>query len=180
MDIGEKSPALTGSAAFDLADYETPVVGNIQIPQVRWSIEKHRVAQMLALEGKPKSKISKETGVPVPTINKWLEHGEFRDYINQLVMNEASVMNAESLRMAIKTLRAREAAAEAADDWAGFSRADSMDIISTVRKLTGEEHKEESSYLKVMEKLMEKIPDSPARKVIDVTPHENLTPQKSI
>lgn len=160
------------SEAFELADFETPV-STLPVPNVVWSIEKHTVAQMLALEGKSKARISRETGVPVGTITKWQQHGEFRDYINQLVLEQVAVLKARKLQDLLKTLAAREAAAEAADDWAGFSKADSLDILAAIRKETGEEERrEDSRYSQVLEKLLEKIPDPPKQHTIDITPAE--------
>ena len=147
-------PEVLPSEASELASFETPVVSSV-IPNVVWSIEKHKVAQMLALEGKPKTQISRETGVPVPTINKWLQHGEFRDYINQIVMEAAGTAKALLISLDLKILNARIAAAEESGDYGRLSGKDTLDIADSLRKLTSaDEDKEDSKYSSILEKIL--------------------------
>ena len=150
----DQLPGVIPSEAFELASFETPVITS-KVPNVVWSIEKHKVAQMLALEGKNKTAISKETGVPVPTINKWLQHGEFRDYINDITMEAAGTMKAMLISLDLKMINARIEAAEVSGDYARLSGKDTLDIIDNLRKLTGaDESKEDSAYANVMKKML--------------------------
>ena len=140
--------------AHELAAYETPV-STLPIPNVTWSIEKHKVAQMLALEGKSIAQISRETGVPVSAINKWNQHGEFRDYKRQIIMEAAKESKDMLLSLNLKILNARVAAAEETGDYARLSGKDTLDIMESVRKLTtNDDPKEDSQYSSILEKIL--------------------------
>jgi len=138
--------------ADQLAPFETPHKGTQVVP-IRWSIEKYKVAQMIALEGKTKTAIAKELSIPLSAINTWLAHPEFQAYINQTVLAGAEALKAKKLQLLMKTLAAREAQAEL-EGYDQFSRKDSLDIISEIRKETGEERSADSSYLNLLEKLV--------------------------
>jgi hypothetical protein len=147
-------PEAPATDAFELANFET-LVDNSPLPNVMWSIEKHKVAQMVALSGLSKAQISRETGVPLSTINRWLTHGEFSEYINTLVLESASVMKAKRLQLLTKILDARIAEAETTNDYARLSKLDTLDIINAIRKETGEEEKrDESKYTQILEKIV--------------------------
>ena len=147
-------PEVIPSEAFELASFETPVV-TTTVPNVRWSIEKHLVAQDLAIAGINKTQISKNRKVPVPTINKWLENGEFRDYVNQIVMEAAGTAKALLISLDLKILNARIAAAEESGDYGRLSGKDTLDIADNLRKLTGaDESKEDSGYASIMKKIL--------------------------
>jgi len=138
--------------AGSLASFET-VQKEVQVVPVRWSIEKFRVAQEIALSGKTKTAIAKELGIPLTAINAWLKNSEFQEYINQTVMDGASLLKAKKLQLLTKTLAAREAEAEL-NGYATFSNKDSLDIISEMRKEQGLEHTADSSYTSLLEKLV--------------------------
>ena len=164
-----KTPTVKETDAFELADFETPVSGDI-LPSVVWSIEKHKVAQMLALSGLSKSQISRETGVPLQTINKWVQHGEFSDYVNKLVLESATLMKAKRLQVLTKILDARIAEAEKVGDYARLSKLDTLDIIDRIRKETGDdEDRKESKYTQILEKLVG-MSSTTQKPLIDVTP----------
>lgn len=166
-------PEAPATNAFELASFETPV-DSTPLPNVVWSIEKHKVAQLLAVSGMSKSKISRETGVPLSTINKWLTHGEFTDYINSLVMESVTLMKAKRLQLLTKMLDARIEEAEVNGDYARLSKLDTLDIIAAIRKETGEEEKkDESKYTQILEKI---VGMTSTPKVIPATPSskENL------
>jgi transposase-like protein len=138
--------------AGSLASFET-VQKEVQVVPVRWSIEKFRVAQEIALSGKTKTAIAKELGIPLTAINTWLKNSEFQEYINQTVMDGASLLKAKKLQLLTKTLAAREAEAEL-NGYASFSNKDSLDLISEIRKETGDERTADSSYTSLLEKLV--------------------------
>jgi len=138
LDFTNTAALVKETDAFELADFETPI-SNALLPSVVWSIEKHKVAQMLALSGLSKSQISRETGVPLATINKWTQHVEFSDYVNKLVLESASLMKAKRLQVLTKILDARIAEAEKTGDYARLSKLDTLDVIDRIRKETGED-----------------------------------------
>lgn len=153
--LGTKSIVPKDTDAFELADFETPL-STSAVPNVMWSIEKHKVAQMLALSGLSKTQISRECKVPLGAIKKWQESSEFRDYVNQLVLESANLMKAQRLQILTKILNARIDEAEKTDDYARLSKADTVDIIAALRKETAEdEEKKESKYVQILEKMVE-------------------------
>jgi len=153
--LGTKSIVPKDTDAFELADFETPL-STSAVPNVLWSIEKHKVAQLLALSGLSKAQISRETKVPLGAIKKWQESQEFRDYVNQLVLESANLMKATRLQILTKILNARIDEAEKTDDYARLSKADTVDIINAIRKETVEdEEKKESKYVQILEKMVE-------------------------
>lgn len=169
LQFGITAPPALGTEAFELADFETPVSG-APLPNVRWSIEKHKVAQLLALSGLAKTQISRETSVPLATINKWLQHGEFVDYVNQLVLESATMMKAKRLQLLTKILDARIAEAEKTGDYSRLSKLDTLDIIDRLRKETGEdEDRKESKYAQILEKIITATQGPP---VINITPEK--------
>lgn len=157
-----KIPESTG--AFELADFEN-LPSNTSLPPVVWSIEKHTVAQLIALSGMAKTAISRETGVPLGTINKWLQHEEFTDYINHIVLQSATSLKAKRLMILNKVLDARIEEAERLGDYSKLSKLDTLDVLAAIRKENGdEEKKEESKYIQILEKMAALS----ATKVIDV------------
>lgn len=151
--------------ADTLASFETEVPAVAVVP-VRWSYEKHAVAVMVALEGKTKTAIAKELGIPLSAINTWLKHPEFQAYIDQIVTEGALKLKNKKLQLLMKTLAAREEEAEK-DGYSSFSRKDSLDIIAEIRKETGEEHSADSSYTSLLEQLVLKSV-TPPTKIITV------------
>ena len=141
------------ATAYELAAFETVQELKPALP-VKWSLEKFEVAQDLALSGKTKSKISKDRKIPLPVINKWLESSEFRDYIDSIVLEAAKINKNKRLQLLVKTLAAREDLAEQ-EGYADFSRKDSLDIISEIRKETGEDKgSQQSNYTTLLESLL--------------------------
>lgn len=141
--------------AHELASFETMPGSGAVIP-VMWSIEKHTVAQEIALSGLSKNAISRKTGVPLSAINKWLEHCEFREYINDIVLEKAQTMKAQSLMILNKMLQARLDEAERTNDYAGLSKADTLEIINTIRKETGgDQRKDETTYAQILERMLQ-------------------------
>ena len=173
LQFGANFPAVSAPVVSisELAEYETPV-STTPVPAVAWSMEKHMVAQFLATKGMSKVQVSRETGVPLSAINKWLQNSEFTSYINQIVLDCASVMKAKRLGLLSKILDARIEEAERTGDYARLSKMDTLDIISAIRKETGDEDAaKESSYTRIMEKFLE-INNRPAAPAppIDITP----------
>lgn len=145
---------VVATAASELAEFETPVYAPTKLPPVQWSIEKYTVAQELALSGKTKTKIAKDLKIPLAVINKWLENEEFRDYVNDVVMEGAKTLKSKRLQLLMKTLQAREERAEL-DGYDTFSNKDSLDIISEIRKETGEDKGSgQSNYTNLLESLL--------------------------
>jgi transposase-like protein len=151
--------------AGSLASFET-VQKEVQVVPVRWSIEKFRVAQEIALSGKTKTAIAKELGIPLTAINTWLKNNEFQEYINQTVLDGASLLKAKKLQLLTKTLAAREAEAEL-NGYASFSNKDSLDIISEIRKETGDERTADSSYTSLLEKLVSNSMKQPKTLIVE-------------
>lgn len=146
----------TPTEAFELASFETPDKGPQQVPAVRWSIEKHRVASMLALEGKSRAQISRETTVPEATIKKWQENKEFQDYVQAIVNEEAGLMKSKLLQIKMKMLDARIAQAEETGDWAALSRKDTLDIMAEIREETVEKgDSEKSRYEQILSRIVD-------------------------
>ncbi len=140
------------AGADQLADFETEYVQVPSMP-VKWSIQKFKVAQLIALSGKTKKAIAKEVGVPLPMINKWMENGEFSEYVNNLVMEGATLLKAKKLQILTKALDARIEEAEV-EGYGSITRKDTLDIITEIRKETGEEKSADSGYMGLLEKLV--------------------------
>lgn len=136
----------------ELEEFETAYVPTQVVP-LRWSIEKYKVAQMFALEGKTKNAIAKELGVPITAINTWLQNPEFQEYITKTVMDGAQALKAKKLQLLMKTLHAREQEAEL-EGYSSFSRKDSLEIIAEIRKEQGLDRTEDSNYTALLEKLV--------------------------
>lgn len=154
LQFGVKLPATADTNAFELADFETPV-SSAAVPNVMWSIEKHTVAQMIALSGLSKAQISRECKVPLGTIKKWMESAEFRDYINQIVLESANTMKATRLQLLTKILNARIEDAEKTGNYATLSKLDTLDVIAAIRKETSDvEETKESKYTQILEKIV--------------------------
>lgn len=141
---------------FALAEFETPVSENPIQPLV-WSTEKYTVAQMIALHGKSRAAISQETKVPLSTINSWLKHPDFQEYVKATIDKAASTMRQDNIALLTKMIAARVAEAELADDYANLSKKDTLSLIKELNDLTGEStSKEESMYAKLFEKVLMK------------------------
>lgn len=142
------------TTASELASFETPVCGVTQVLPVQWSIEKYKVAQELALSGKTKTKIAKDMKIPLAVINKWLENKEFNDYVQDIVTEGAKALKSKRLQILMKTLQAREERAEL-DGYDTFSSKDGLDIISEIRKETGDDKGSgQSNYTNLLESLL--------------------------
>lgn len=165
IQFGVTKASSSGSEVFELADFETPLTCT-PVPAVAWSIEKHKVAQLIATSGMSKQAIARETGVPLPAINKWLQNQEFSDYVNQVVLEAAAVMKAKRLQLMTKILDARIAKAEESDSYDKLSKLDTLDILAAIRKETGEDESDtESKYLHILDKIV-----SASSKTLDITP----------
>lgn len=138
--------------ASKLASFETAHTQQ-QIAPIVWSVEKFRVAQMIAIDGKTKTAIAKELGIPLSAINTWLKHPDYKAYIEQTVLDAAKAIKNKKLQLLIKTLAAREAEAEL-EGYSTFSRKDSLDIMTEIRKETGEERAADTSYTQLLEKMV--------------------------
>lgn len=150
----EVIPAPEVSGASELASFETPVYAPVKVEPVRWSIEKYKVAQALALSGKKKTNIAKDMKIPLAVINKWLESEEFCDYVNEIVMEGAKKLKTRRLQDLMKTLQAKEDRAEL-DGWDTFSTKDGLDVLSEIRKETGEDKGNgQSNYTNLLENLL--------------------------
>lgn len=146
-------PVVTTDAS-ELAEFETPSAGLTKVVPVQWSIEKYKVAQELALSGKKKTTIAKELKIPLAVINKWLENQEFTEYVQEIVLEGAKTLKSKRLQLLIKTLQAREERAEL-DGYDTFSSKDGLDIISEIRKETGEDKGSgQSNYTNLLESLL--------------------------
>jgi hypothetical protein len=150
--------------AHELAEFETPYV-QVQAMPVQWSIEKIKVAQLLALTGKTKTAVAKEMKLPLTVINKWLENGEFNEYIRNLVTEGASILKAKRLQLLTKILDARIEEAER-EGYSCVTKKDTVDIVSELRKETGEDKHIDNSYTSLLEKL-----------VLSSTQHNNVQPK---
>lgn len=139
--------------ASELAEFETPYERKPALP-VKWSIEKYNVAHALALSGKTKTAIAKQFKISLPMINRWLESGEFRDYVDSIVTDAAKLNKNHRLKLLLKSLAAREAQAEE-EGYADFTRKDSLEIIAEIRKETGEDKSlNQSNYTNLLESLL--------------------------
>lgn len=153
MSVESTDVAVEPSSAYELASFETVHVATPAMP-VQWSLEKFNVAHDLATTGKTKTKIAKDRKIPLAVINKWLESGEFRDYVDSIVQEAAKVSKNSRLKLLMKTLAAREEQAEL-EGYAEFSRKDSLDIIAEIRKETGEDKgSQQSNYTTLLESLL--------------------------
>lgn len=140
----------------ELEEFETPV-DTRPVKPVHWSLEKYCVAQSLCLEGKSRTKISEETGIPLSTIRKWEKHPDFQAYMQELVLKQKDLLLAIHLQDLAKTLHAKRQYAEDNDDWKNYSRQDPTKIMETFHNISGsKEESEQSNYAKMMEMLLEK------------------------
>lgn len=138
---------------FELASFETPVP-ETTIPPMVWSVEKYTVAQMIALHGKSKADISKETKVPLSTINYWLKHPEFQEYIRKIIDQAAATMKQDNISLLTKIIAARVAEAEISGDFASLSTKDTLELVKELNKITEDDSKkEETGYMRLLEKL---------------------------
>ena len=138
--------------ANSLATFETPYAP-VPIMPIRWSIEKYKVAQMIALEGKTKKEIAKELGIPLNAINTWMKNPEFQEYINDTVLESAKAMKGKRLQLLMKIYDARVEEAEK-NGYSGATSKDTLDLMTEIRKETGEEMSKDSSYTHLLEKLV--------------------------
>jgi protoheme ferro-lyase len=142
------------NTTFELAEFETPVSLET-IPPIVWSVEKYKVAQMLALHGKSKVDISIETKVPISTINSWCQHPDFKEYIKTTIEQAASTMKQDNISLLTKIIAARVAEAELSGDYSSLSKKDTLEIIKELNVITEDDtKKEESNYTKLLEKLV--------------------------
>lgn len=118
-----------------------------------WSIEKYKIAQMYALSGKSKREIAKELNLPLSFIDKCFKLEEFQRYMQDLTLEAAKTLKAEKLMYLRKTLAARAAIAEE-EGFDTFSRKDTLDIMESMRKETGDDSVSDSNYSKLLEKLV--------------------------
>jgi len=145
-------PALCG--AGELEAFETASYGAAKMPPVQWSIEKFKVAEELALSGKTKTRISKDLKIPIAVINKWLENSEFNEYVNSIVLEFAKTSKAYKLKLLLQALKAKEDQAEL-DGYDTLGRKDVLDIMSEIRKETGEDKGAgQSNYTNLLESLL--------------------------
>lgn len=135
-----------------LQPFETEYVPKVA-PPVKWSVEKYKVAQTLALSGKNKRQTAKELKIPLNIIDSWLKSSEFQDYMQSLIDEYGKVMKTNSLMYLNKILQARIEEAEI-DGYANLSRKDTLDIITEIRKETGDDKVAEGNYLGLLEKLV--------------------------
>lgn len=141
-------------STFQLAEYETPVPTE-SIAPIIWSVEKYKVAQMIALHGKSKADISRETKIPLNTIHSWCKHPDFQAYIRSTIDKAASTMQQDNISLLTKIIAARVEEAELSGDYAGLSKADTMDLVKELNKMTNNDGKKEAStYTQLLEKLV--------------------------
>jgi len=154
--------------AFELASFETPPSGPKNSAPVAWSLQKHQVATLIALSGKAKTEISRETGVPLGAINKWLEHPEFNVYIQDLVLEAAKGFKSQNLMILNKILQARLAEAELQDKYSSLSKADTLEVMAAISKETAaESEKDDTNYAKILRQMF-----AAQQKTIDITPSD--------
>lgn len=137
---------------WELSSFETERVPTPVLP-VKWSIEKYKVAEMLALSGRNKKETARELGIPLAIINKWLQSSEFTEYMQSLVEDYARAIKNNRLMYLNKILQARIEQAEV-EGYADLSRKDTVDIISEIRKETGDEKSSDNNYMRLLEKLV--------------------------
>lgn len=162
--------AAEGTEAFELAEFETPVPMTPVLP-VQWSVEKFKVAQMIALSGKTKTEIARITGVPLATINVWTKNSEFQEYIQKLVLESAELMKAKRLQLLLKMLEARieEAEDPEGSGYGGLSRKDTLEIMAELRKETDEKDTAvQSNYEQLLGKLVELSATAAAPKPVQI------------
>lgn len=139
---------------YQMADFETPVPTEV-VPAMVWSVQKYKVAQMIALQGKTRKQISEETKVPLWTIDKWANHVDFKAYVKSLIEQAAATMKQENISLLSKVIAARVEQAEKTGDYASLSRKDTLEIIKELNTMTEDETKrEESQYSRLLEKLV--------------------------
>ena len=138
--------------ASELSIYET-ASGNNQVAPVVWSLEKYKVAELLALSSKTKTAISKETNIPVTVINKWLQHPEFKEYVNNIVTTAAKEVHTELMKLKMKVIAARVEEAEL-NGYSTLTNKDTLDVMAEVRKDTSGDKTQDSSYTNLLEKLV--------------------------
>jgi len=138
--------------AGSLASFET-VHKEVQVVPVRWSIEKHKTAEMLAISGKTKTAIAKELGIPLTAINSWLAHPDFKNYVDSIVTASAKEFHTELMSLKMKIVNARKAEAEI-NGYATLSNKDTLDVMAEIRKDSTTSDTASTSYTNLLEKLV--------------------------
>lgn len=142
--------------ASELNDFETPYVPTLAAP-LKWSIEKYKVAELLAFSGKTRRAIAKELSLPVSVVESWCKNSEFMDAVNEMIMDSVKHMKKERLRVLNKILQARIEQAEQ-EGYADASRKDTVEIMEAIRKETGEDKSQDSNYTRLLERLVANPP----------------------
>lgn len=152
MDLPEKISTLE--------EFENPVV-QTPIKPIEWSVEKYEVAQLRATKGMTVARVSEITGIPISAIKRWETHPDFIKYKNDIIIGMAETMKAYRIMCLMKTIDARVEKIEELGDWSLFSTKDSADLLESLRKETEkDDEKEQSQYLKTIEALINKSPNT--------------------
>ena len=138
--------------ASALNDFETPYVPKVAEP-LMWSIEKYKVAELLAFSGKTKKAIAKELMLPVAIINKWCSNSEFMDSVHEMVGNQIKHMKNNRLMVLNKILQAKIELAEI-EGYADATRKDIVEVAAELRKETEGDTSKDSNYARLLEKLI--------------------------
>ncbi len=141
----------------ELNDFETPYLPRVAEP-MKWSIEKYKVAELLAFSGKTRKVIAKELALPLSVITKWCENTEFMDAVHEMLGDKIKHMKNSRLLVLNKILQARIEQAEI-EGYADASRKDTVEIIAEMRKESTGDPSTDSNYARLLEKLvMNQIP----------------------
>ena len=78
-------------AVTELEEFETPLEVTKVTPMVM-SVEKHEVAEMIAIKGMSVTRVSEETGIPVSAIKRWKRHPDFAKLIRDMILEKVDDM----------------------------------------------------------------------------------------
>lgn len=153
MDTSNKTElAAVYKDACELNDFETaytPVVAT----QMLWSVEKFKVAELMAFSGKTKKKIAQELGLPLGVLNKWAENPQFMEEVYRM-SQDAFKLNKQSRQLYLaKVLAARIEQAEI-EGYADSSRKDTVEIVAELRKEENPESSSQTNYTNLLENLL--------------------------
>lgn len=161
MDAAKNELAQVYKEATELNEFETPFVPQVAAPLL-WSIEKYKVAEMMACSGKTKKQIAKELNLPLGVVNKWCENSQFMEEVYRISQDYLKTMKQDNQMFLSQIIAARRAQAETAG-YADASKKDTVEIIAEMRKERGEDSSQQTNYTGLLENLLKHSIASPHR-----------------
>jgi len=142
--------------ATDLEEFETPLEVKEVKPMVM-SVQKHVVAELIALKGYTVTQASEETGIPISAIKRWKKHPDFAKLVRDMILEKVDDMRAYRLGLCMQMIESRVRKVEELGDYSMLSSKDTLDIMDSMRKDSEKrDESEQSQYMKTIEALLVK------------------------